>query len=69
MLHLSIHTFISFGKLSLTIPIWQETDQLNSKRQQDKKQGKISEVHPGASSNPENVVCETKFDKFVNTAR
>ncbi|KAK3093578.1 hypothetical protein FSP39_017678 [Pinctada imbricata] len=43
-----------------------ETDQLNSKRQQEKKQGKISEVHPGSS--PENVICENKFDKFVNTA-
>ena len=43
----------------------QETEQLKVKRLQDRKAGKISEAFP----NQKEVLCEKKFEDFVNTAR
>ncbi|XP_048734056.1 tubulin polyglutamylase TTLL5-like isoform X6 [Ostrea edulis] len=45
-----------------------ETEQLNLKRQQERQQGKIAEVHPTTAEAESQVVCEEKFDKFVNIA-
>ncbi|XP_052057753.1 tubulin polyglutamylase TTLL5-like isoform X2 [Mytilus californianus] len=42
----------------------QETEQLKVKRLQDKKAGKIAEAFP----NQKEVLCEKKFEEFVNTA-
>jgi hypothetical protein len=49
--------------------VCQETEQLNIKRQQERQQGKIAEVHPATAEAESHVVCEEKFDKFVNIAR
>lgn len=45
-----------------------ETEQLNLKRQQERQQGKVAEVHPSTAQAESQGVCEDKFDKFVNIA-
>nr|XP_022331081.1 tubulin polyglutamylase TTLL5-like isoform X11 [Crassostrea virginica] len=45
-----------------------ETDQLNMKRQQERQQGKVAELHPSTAEAESQGVCEEKFDKFVNIA-
>lgn len=45
-----------------------ETEQLNLKRQQERQQGKVAEVHPSTAQAESQGVCEDKFDMFVNIA-
>lgn len=42
---------------------------MNLKRQQERQQGKVAEVHPSTAQAESQGVCEDKFDKFVNIAR
>ncbi|XP_062587212.1 tubulin polyglutamylase TTLL5-like isoform X4 [Saccostrea cucullata] len=45
-----------------------ETEQVNLKRQQERQQGKIAELHPTTAEAESQGLCEHKFDKFVNIA-
>ncbi|XP_061172530.1 tubulin polyglutamylase TTLL5-like isoform X1 [Saccostrea echinata] len=45
-----------------------ETEQVNLKRQQEKQQGKIAELHPTTAEAESQGLCEHKFDRFVNIA-